>query len=307
MNSPHDHTPGTAGLPGSGASNSDPAGVGLGGADEASSAGVGPGGSSETSPADVPLGEVAEAAISPTSQTSRATQQPASGLESQGGFEVALGHLDAEILAGRYTNGTRLPAERELAAQLGVSRGAVREAIRVLQAQGILVSGTGRGAGTRVQAIPTNAMGRILRLQLALDLVSFADLTDSRVALECAACSAAAVRREPEPLARAKALQDRMRAELEPDPFNELDTQFHVALAEAGANRLMSDLTVAIRRAVHDPISRAEHALTDWQQFRSELVAHHDAILGAIIEGDPHKAARLSENHIRRAYRLLFN
>nr|WP_307890963.1 FadR/GntR family transcriptional regulator [Acidipropionibacterium jensenii] len=302
MTPPHDHIPGTTGLPGSDAANTAPDGV-----DPGLDPGVGPDGSSAADPAGAPLRAAGEAGISPTSQTSRATQQPAPGSESQGGFEVALGHLDAEILAGRYSNGTRLPAERELAAQLGVSRGAVREAIRVLQAQGILVSGTGRGAGTRVQATPTNAMGRILRLQLALDLVSFADLTESRVALECAACSAAAVRREPEPLDRARALQDRMRAELEPDPFNELDTQFHVALAEAGANRLMSDLTVAIRRAVHDPISRAEHALTDWQQFRSELVAHHDAILDAIIEGDPHKAARLTEDHIRSAYQLLFN
>ena len=48
---------------------------------------------------------------------------------------------------------------------------------------------------------------------------------------------------------------------MQPDSFNALDTAFHVALAEAGDNRLMRDLTVAIREAVHLPILEAEHSL----------------------------------------------
>lgn len=243
-----------------------------------------------------------------TPATSPATKQPtADNPGPQGGFDVALGYIDSQILAGEYVNGTRLPAERDLAIHLGVSRGAVREAIRVLQAQGILVSGAGRGNGTRVQATSTNAMGRILRLQLALDIVSFADLTETRVALERAACAAAARRREPEPLDRARELQQRMRTALDPNPFNELDTQFHVALAEAGDNRLMSDITVAIRRAVQDPISIAEHALVSWPTVRQTLIDQHDAMLTTICEGDIERAARLTEEHIRHAYRILLD
>lgn len=94
-----------------------------------------------------------------------------------GGFDVALDYFEEGISSGRLTNGDKLPSERDLAAQLGVSRGAVREAIRMLQALGILVSETGRGNGTRVESSPSNAIGRILRLQLALSLVSFSDPT----------------------------------------------------------------------------------------------------------------------------------
>lgn len=224
-----------------------------------------------------------------------------------GGFDVALGHIDAQILRGVYANGTRLPAERDLAAQLGVSRGAVREAIRVLQAQGILVSGTGRGNGTRVQARPSNAIGRILRLQLALDVVSFADLTETRVALERAACAAAARRREPEPLDRAAALLDQMREVVDPDPFNQLDTDFHVALAEAGDNRLMSNLTVAIRKSVENPISAAEQENESWPELRRMLVGQHEQMLAAITAGDADRAAELSEEHIRVAYEKLLH
>lgn len=170
-------------------------------------------------------------------------------------------HIDDEILAGRWVNGSRLPPERELAASLSVSRGAVREAIRALEAQGILSSGTGRSNGTRVDARPSDAMGRILRLQLALDVVSFADLTETRIALEKAACAAAAKVRAPVPLTRATDLLVQMHDAMQSDSFNALDTAFHVALAEAGDNRLMRDLTVAIREAVHLPILEAEHSL----------------------------------------------
>lgn len=233
------------------------------------------------------------------------TEQEGDRIRASRGFDVALSHIDSQILAGVYANGTRLPAERDLAAELGVSRGAVREAIRVLQAQGILVSGTGRGNGTRVQARPSNAIGRILRLQLALDVVSFADLTETRVALERAACAAAARRREPEPLARAAELLEQMRHVESPDPFNELDTAFHVALAEAGDNTLMSNLTVAIRKSVGTPISSAEHALTSWPALREMLVSQHDEMLKAIAAGDGERAAQVSEEHIRVAYQKL--
>lgn len=178
-----------------------------------------------------------------------------------GGVSVVMRHIDDEILAGRWVNGSRLPPERELAASLSVSRGAVREAIRALEAQGILSSGTGRSNGTRVDARPSDAMGRILRLQLALDVVSFADLTETRIALEKAACAAAAKVRAPVPLTRATDLLVQMHDAMQPDSFNALDTAFHVALAEAGDNRLMRDLTVAIREAVHLPILEAEHSL----------------------------------------------
>ena len=208
---------------------------------------------------------------------------------TSGGFSVVMRHIDDEILAGRWINGSRLPPERELAASLSVSRGAVREAIRALEAQGILSSGTGRSNGTRVDARPSDAMGRILRLQLALDVVSFADLTETRVALEKAACAAAAKVRAPVPLARATDLLVQMHDAMQPDSFNALDTAFHVALAEA----------------VHLPILEAEHSLIGWEQWRDGLVCDHKEMLAAIENGDPERAAKVTEAHIRNTYDTL--
>lgn len=224
---------------------------------------------------------------------------------SGGGFEVALGHLDDQIAAGHYPEGSKLPAERDLAAQLGVSRGAVREAIRVLQTQGILVSAAGPGNGTRVQTSHVEAIGRILRLHLALKSVSFADLTETRVGLERTAVEAAARHRLPDPLERAHALHAAMADTADIGAFNQLDTDFHIALAQAGDNQLASDLTVAIRQAVHAPILAAEQGLDDWAALQAELTAEHAAILAAVIRGDVASAGDLVAQHIRHAYSRL--
>ncbi|MDO5286739.1 MAG: FCD domain-containing protein [Actinomycetia bacterium] len=221
------------------------------------------------------------------------------------GFEVALGYLDAQILAGRLSNGSQLPPERDLALQLGVSRGAVREAIRALQAQGIIVTQLGRGHGTRIQSTPSSVLGRILRLQLALDGLSFADLTETRIALEGAACAAAARHRHPEALSRAAALLDQMAGIHDRDRFNSLDTDFHVTLAEAGGNRLTRELTAAIRQVLQVPIRAAEDAVGDWPRLRQVLVTEHTGIYQAIRAGDEDLAAQRAKSHIRNAYSML--
>lgn len=223
----------------------------------------------------------------------------------RGGFEVALQHIRTGILDGTYRGGDRLPPERELAAQLNVGRGAVREAIRVLQAQGVLVSMTGPGNGTIVQPAHIEALGQVLELHLALTSISFTDVSETRAALERAAMASAARVRSAAPLAQAVALQQRMQSELSPEVFNSLDTQFHVALARSGDNQLLSDLAVAIRRAVHAPILVAEHALPDWPAFQAILVTEHQQMLDAVIAGDPDAASMAVERHVRNSYRAL--
>lgn len=97
------------------------------------------------------------------------------------GFEGVLDYLTNEILEGRVVPGDRLPNERILAAQLGASRSAVREAIKVLNAQGVLTSSAGPGGGTRVAARQGAALGRMLRLHVALDAISFTEIGRAHV------------------------------------------------------------------------------------------------------------------------------
>ncbi len=221
------------------------------------------------------------------------------------GFDTALTCISDRILNGRYVSGTRLPAERALAAELGVSRGAVREAIKVLQAQGIVTASVGAGHGTRISTTQGSAFGRMLRLHLALNSTSYDDLTDTRVVLERAAAEAAARHPDAVGLAEMRRLAGGMQGATDIAGFNDLDTAFHLAIAAMADNSLIRDLTIAIREAVAGRILEAEHRLDDWPGMRRRLLREHDEILGALEGGDGPGAADLCEHHIRRAHRVL--
>lgn len=97
-------------------------------------------------------------------------------------YQVVLTWFEVQVLAGDLGVGDRLPAERELAAQLGGGRASVREAIRTLQAQGVLHSAV--GAGTTVRSVDPAALSRMLRLHVVLGHVPLADVIEVRVTLE---------------------------------------------------------------------------------------------------------------------------
>ena len=218
---------------------------------------------------------------------------------------VALDHIEASLLNGKYKVGAKLPPERDLARELGVSRGAVREAIRVLQAQGILESHPGPGRGTRIIAGHTAALGRLFRLHLALSSTSAIDLTDTRVALERSTATLASRHWDDEALNKLGDLVDRMDRETTLDEFNALDTDFHVEIALTAHNPFIGDLSSAIRQAMRAPIRDASMAVDDWQALRNTLCKQHRQIFEAIEKRDGDLAAALMEEHIRTAYRAL--
>jgi DNA-binding FadR family transcriptional regulator len=228
--------------------------------------------------------------------------------EERGGlqaYEVVLRHIEAGILAGTHRAGDQLPPERELAAHLGVGRSAVREAMRVLQTQGLITSSTGPGRGTRIAPAQGSALARIFQLHFALSDTGSGDLTETRVALERSSAALAAQRATPKALRRLQAVVDAMAAAETIEEFNELDTEFHVLIARAGQNQLIADLTVAIRQAVREAIREASDTLDDWQRFRLELLREHSGVLAAISDREAAAAASLMEAHIRGAYATL--
>lgn len=220
-------------------------------------------------------------------------------------YELVLHHIESGILDGTYRKGDQLPPERDLASQLNVGRSAVREAMRVLQTQGLITTSTGRGGGTRLTPTQGDALARIFRLHLALAGSGVADLTETRVALERASAAMAARRATAQTLTQLTTLVDVMETADTVDAFSDLDTEFHVLIARAGRNDLVADLTVAIRQTVRGPIRAASLEMPDWPGFRLRLVSDHARILGAIVAGQPEEAAELMEAHIRAAYAVL--
>ena len=220
-------------------------------------------------------------------------------------YEVVLKHIEAGILSGTHRPGDQLPTERDLATGLGVSRSAVREAMRVLQTQGLITSRTGPGRGTRISPARGDALARIFQLHLSLSDAATADLTETRIALERSSAALAAQRAPPRSLRKLRAVVTAMDEAESVEDFNDLDTDFHVQIARAGQSDLTADLTVALRQAVQEMIRAASSALPDWSVHRAELLREHQAILAAIEAGEAATAASLIEQHIRRAYKDL--
>ncbi|GAA1845144.1 FCD domain-containing protein [Pseudonocardia ailaonensis] len=218
-----------------------------------------------------------------------------------GTYQVVLDHVERLLTSHELRPGDRLPPERELAAQLGASRQAVREAMRVLQTQGVIRSqvGTGDRSGTIVVPAPARALGRVLALHLALESFPVDDVIEARILLEGFAAGRAARRRTAKDLLRIHAELDAMEADLDPLAFSHADVAFHVAVAGTAGNRLVDELTVAIRESLRGRLLTAMTAPGDWAGLRERLRREHEGIYSAISDGRGSRAADLMEAHVR--------
>jgi len=213
-------------------------------------------------------------------------------------FEHILGELEASISAGALEAGDRLPPERDLAAQYAVSRASVREAIRVLEAMGIVSVRRGAEHGVVLLQEPGNAFQPVLRLLMALRHVSLDDAIEFRVMVEAgAARSLAAVGDAGGVLAD---LLDRMEAPgVRQQEFHGLDATYHVTLVRTAGNTLLNLVEDAVDGLLRKVVTDLSLIAWDWEAIRPQLIAEHRAIHDAIVAGDGERAATLVTEHIR--------
>jgi len=218
--------------------------------------------------------------------------------------QLVLSWIENELSEGRLAVGGRLPAERSLAEQLKVSRTSVREAIRILEAMGVVRAGVGSGpeAGTVVISDPTAALGSALRLHVATQHLPVADIVETRVLLESWAVSHA--KPDSPELAGASRLLEKMDAEaVEVDEFLALDVRFHLALADAAGNAVVSAMMGSLRESITGYASRLTANLPDWDATAARLRTEHHDILAAVHNNDGERAAKLVAAHIEGYYR----
>lgn len=222
-------------------------------------------------------------------------------------WEVVLEWVERRILSGELKVGDQLPAERELASMLGVGRSAVREAVRTLQANGLVRSSVGAGpaGGTTVTDMSRGALTRLMKLHVALSTVPVSDVTELRISLERLSVASCITHAGSLGLERIRQTLEAMDGEVTPEEFNALDTEFHVAIAEAGDNSLAASLTVAIRESLALSVLKRFLALTDWDLQCAVLREEHHRIFDAVVAGDTATAQEALEQHIRGAHRRL--
>ena len=209
------------------------------------------------------------------------------------------GELERRILEGSLKPGDRLPSERDLAVELGVSRPSLREAIQKLVAKGLLT--TRHGGGTyvtdRLEAPFVDPWQEMLsgHPMLQGDLLEFRHMLESQAA---ALAAERATDADIERLDAAYAALEKVYASNEMLACIDIDVAFHQAIAEAAHNVLIGHLTASLFRVIHGHISsNLEHLYARPQRW-GLLQGQHRAIWQAIREHKPEAAAAAARAHI---------
>jgi GntR family transcriptional repressor for pyruvate dehydrogenase complex len=211
-------------------------------------------------------------------------------------YEQIVQQIEDSVLKGTLKPGDQLPAERDLAERFGVSRTAVREAVKALREKGLVEAYSGRGT------FITNGTSQAIRQ--SLDLMTrigqpegSTQLAEVRAILEPEIAALAASRAEEQHLVlmrEAVAIMDR--SPDDPDAFIEADLDFHLCLAEAAANPVILSLIDSIVGLLREQRLRIFHV--DRGPQRGQY--HHKRILEAVELRDPGKARNAMREHLEQ-------
>jgi GntR family transcriptional repressor for pyruvate dehydrogenase complex len=200
------------------------------------------------------------------------------------------------ISSGKWKPGYRLPPERELSEAFGVSRTVVREAIKALEARGVLESTTGSGVSVRLADY--NMVSR--SLQTYMQLSSRVDfeirLNEIRRVLEVEMVALAASRITPEQRTQLRQICRQMReGNNTAKQMAELDFRLHVTLAESTQNDLFKVLLAPLISQLREQI------ILTWEDFPrpvEDVFDQHEAIVAAVENGDAEAARQAMTKHL---------
>lgn len=219
------------------------------------------------------------------------------GVETRRLYEQVADRIKALIEVGGLVEGSRLPPERELAAQLGVSRSSLREALLALEIDGRIEIRSGSG----IYVCPAGHRGDISALSLD---DSTEEVLQARILVESAVTALAAARISPVGLHRVEEALQEMRHGIATgtEPV-EADRRFHLSIAEEGGNSVMVGMVGTLFDGRHSPPSspmRGRGAtVRGWQAALNE----HEAILRALKSRNPQAAAAEMCHHLQSSHR----
>ncbi len=209
-------------------------------------------------------------------------------------YEQIVQQIEESIVKGDLKPGDQLPAERELAQRFGVSRTAVREAVKALREKGLVEAYSGRG--TFITDGTTQAVRQSLDLMVKIGQSEGANhLAEVRTMLEPEIAALAAQRIQENDLAtmrEAVAVMDR--AGQDPQAYIEADLDFHLALAEGADNPIILSLLDSIVGLLRE--QRLRIFRVPGGPERGQV--HHKRILEAVERGDPERAREAMREHL---------
>jgi DNA-binding FadR family transcriptional regulator len=217
-------------------------------------------------------------------------------------FQDVVEQIQEAILDGRLTTGQTLPAERELKELFNISRGTLREALRVLEHKGLIEIKLGVGGGSVVKAVDTDQISESLGLLIRSQKVSLNHLAQFREDVEGIVAAHAAENHVAEDIQKlngllASAHECVNKGSSQRNAFIDIDKQIHMTMAQITCNPVY----ISVLHSIHDNIHRYYDRFLSMEQ--PELEENYEDLcemVRAIENGDAATARKVAKQHVKR-------
>ena len=217
-------------------------------------------------------------------------------------YQDVVEQIQEAIMEGSLKPGSLLPAERELKEQFGISRGTLREALRVLEQKGLIEIRTGVAGGSVIREVNSENLSDNLGLLIRNRAVSLRDLAEFREGMEGSVAALAAQRATEPDRSQLERLLGEAEGHLKEgrkgwDAFVRTDEQIHLALARISGNQLF----IAVLTSVYHNIHTYYENYLPWNKaLLHENFDDLRNIVAAVSEGDAERAREMALGHVRR-------
>ncbi|MGE5261857.1 MAG: FadR/GntR family transcriptional regulator [Acidobacteriota bacterium] len=204
--------------------------------------------------------------------------------------------IKANIFEGKLTPGDRLPSEKELIEHFGVSRITVRDAMRVLESQGLVEIKVGAGGGAFVTTPSAEPIAQVLTDMLRLQGISIHELVEARLVVETSIVTFAAERANQKDLdAMERAIEEARTARQEGvSRFTPFSVNFHIALAKAAKNQVLFFTVSSFRTPFYETLDK----MIPDTHMADRAIEDHQKLLDAVSAHDAERARQVMREHL---------
>lgn len=219
-------------------------------------------------------------------------------------YERVVEQIEEHVLRGQLKPGDRLPSERTMMAQFGVSRSTIREALRVLESGGLVRSRPGDPAGPEILPFSSITLHKTFNRLVRTDQVGLGELIQFRMLLDGSANLLAARLATDEQIAEMAAAMENMEIAIDRGyvEFSEADVAFHDAVARGSRSTLIQVCSDVVRGVVLGLIAHKIADSPDSKALMRRSLNHHAEVLQAVRDRDGERAARLARHSLYAYY-----
>lgn len=220
-------------------------------------------------------------------------------------YQHVIEQIQNMIISGHLKKGDKLPAERDLSEQLGVSRASIREALRALEIIGLLESKQGEGNFIRDNI--GNSFFEPLSVMFLLNKGKKEEILELRKMIEVETAASAATKITNNDIEELKDLMKRLENATNEKDSARIDKELHYKIAQIADNSLAMNLLNAISSLMELFIENAREIIMERSETRNLLIDQHQTICDALIEKNAIKAAEAMREHLNTINRSMIN